>query len=56
MAGKRFAGKSSCLPIEWTGSDPELSLRLDRALGEPLRVQVERALRQSTQSGRLEAG
>lgn len=44
------------MPIEWTGSDPELSLRLDRALGEPLRVQLERALRQSIQSGRLEAG
>ncbi|XVQ15533.1 PLP-dependent aminotransferase family protein [Spirillospora sp. CA-255316] len=44
------------MPIEWTGSDPELSLRLDRTLGEPLRVQLERALRQSIQSGRLEAG
>jgi GntR family transcriptional regulator/MocR family aminotransferase len=44
------------MPIEWTGSDPDLSLRLDRALGEPLRVQLERALRQSIQSRRLEAG
>jgi len=44
------------MPIEWTGSDPELSFRLDRALGEPLHVQLERALRQSIQSGRLEAG
>jgi GntR family transcriptional regulator / MocR family aminotransferase len=44
------------MPIEWTGSDPELSLRLDRALGEPLHIQLERALRQSIQSGRLEAG
>lgn len=44
------------MPIEWTGSDPQLSLRLDRALGEPLRVQLERALRQSIQTGRLEAG
>jgi len=33
------------MPIEWTGSDPELSLRLGRTLGEPLRVQLERALR-----------
>jgi GntR family transcriptional regulator / MocR family aminotransferase len=44
------------MSIEWTNSDPELSLRLDRAIGEPLRVQLERALRQSIQSGRLEAG
>jgi len=44
------------MPIEWTGSDPDLLLRLDRTLGEPLRVQLERALRQSIQSGRLEAG
>jgi GntR family transcriptional regulator/MocR family aminotransferase len=44
------------MPIEWTDSDPELSLRLDRAFGEPLRVQFERALRQSIQAGRLEAG
>ena len=44
------------MPIEWTGSDPDLLLRLDRTLGEPLRVQLERVLRQSIQSGRLEAG
>lgn len=44
------------MPIEWAGSDPELSLRLDRTLAEPLRVQLERALREAIQSGRLEAG
>lgn len=44
------------MPIEWTGWVPELSLRLDRALSEPLRVQLERAMRDSIQSGRLEAG
>ncbi|WP_433324220.1 PLP-dependent aminotransferase family protein [Spirillospora sp. CA-294931] len=44
------------MAVEWTGSDPELSLRLDRTLGEPLRVQLEGALRRAIQSGRLEAG
>jgi GntR family transcriptional regulator / MocR family aminotransferase len=44
------------MPIEWTSSDPDLLLRLARTLGEPLRVQLERALRQSIQSGGLEAG
>lgn len=44
------------MPIEWAGLGPELLLRLDRALAEPLRVQLERELRDAIRSGRLPAG
>jgi GntR family transcriptional regulator/MocR family aminotransferase len=44
------------MPIEWAGVGPELLLRLDRASGEPLRVQLERAVREAIRSGRLPAG
>ena len=44
------------MAIEWAGLGPELLLRLDRASGEPLRVQLERKLRDAIRSGRLPAG
>jgi GntR family transcriptional regulator/MocR family aminotransferase len=42
--------------IEWTGLGPELLLRLDRKQPEPLRVQLERELREAIRNGRLRAG
>jgi GntR family transcriptional regulator/MocR family aminotransferase len=42
--------------IEWTGSGPELHLPLDRDNAEPLRNQVERALREAIRTGRLGTG
>jgi GntR family transcriptional regulator/MocR family aminotransferase len=44
------------MPIEWAGLGPELLLRLDRALLEPLRAQLERELREAIRSGRLAPG
>jgi GntR family transcriptional regulator / MocR family aminotransferase len=44
------------MPIEWAGLGPEVLLRLDRSLTEPLRVQLERELRDAIRSGRLGAG
>jgi GntR family transcriptional regulator / MocR family aminotransferase len=44
------------MPIEWAGLGPELLLVLDRELTEPLRSQLERALRDAIRSGRLAAG
>ncbi|MDN3354305.1 PLP-dependent aminotransferase family protein [Actinomadura sp. DC4] len=44
------------MAIEWTGSGPELLMRLDRENGDPLHTQVEWALREAIQSGRLRAG
>jgi GntR family transcriptional regulator/MocR family aminotransferase len=44
------------MPIEWAGLGPELLLRLDRGLAEPLRVQLERELRDAIRCGRLAAG
>ena len=44
------------MPIEWAGLGPELLLRLDRELAEPLRSQLERELRDAIRSGRLPAG
>jgi len=41
------------MPIEWTGLGPELLLRLDRKLGEPIGAQLERALREAICAGRL---
>ena len=43
------------MPIEWAGLGPELLLRLDRGLAEPLRVQLERELRDAIRCGRLAA-
>jgi GntR family transcriptional regulator / MocR family aminotransferase len=42
--------------IEWTGLGPELLLRLDRSATEPLRIQLERELRDAIRDGRLAAG
>jgi GntR family transcriptional regulator/MocR family aminotransferase len=44
------------MPIEWAGLGPELLLTLDRTASEPLRVQLEGALRDAIRSGRLAAG
>jgi GntR family transcriptional regulator/MocR family aminotransferase len=44
------------MSIEWAGLAPELLLRLDRGAREPLRVQLERELRDAIRSGRLRAG
>ena len=44
------------MPIEWAGLGPELLLALDRTRAEPLRVQLERELREAIRSGRLSAG
>jgi GntR family transcriptional regulator/MocR family aminotransferase len=44
------------MPIEWAGLGPELLLSLDRSRPEPLRVQLERELREAIRSGRLAAG
>src|SRR5450756_2071349 len=42
--------------IEWSGLSPELLVRLDRAAGQPLRAQLEAALRDAIRSGRLRGG
>ncbi len=44
------------MSIEWAGLGPELLLRLDRGLPEPLGSQLERELREAIRSGRLAAG
>jgi GntR family transcriptional regulator/MocR family aminotransferase len=44
------------MSIEWAGLGPELLLRLDRRLPEPLGSQLERELREAIRSGRLQAG
>jgi GntR family transcriptional regulator / MocR family aminotransferase len=42
--------------IQWAGLGPELLLRLDRTLPEPLGSQLEGGLREAIRSGRLQAG
>jgi GntR family transcriptional regulator / MocR family aminotransferase len=42
--------------IQWAGLGPELLLRLDREGDEPLRVQLERGLREAIRSGQLVPG
>jgi GntR family transcriptional regulator / MocR family aminotransferase len=44
------------MPIEWAGLGPDVLLTLDRTRAEPLRVQLERELREAIRSGRLAAG
>jgi GntR family transcriptional regulator / MocR family aminotransferase len=44
------------MPIEWAGLGPDVLLKLDRTRAEPLRVQLERELREAIRSGRLAAG
>ena len=41
------------MSIQWSGLGPELLLRLDRDLAEPLGAQLERELRDAIRSGRL---
>lgn len=43
-------------PIEWAGLGPELLVALDRTIEEPLRLQLERQLRDAIRSGRLAPG
>ncbi|MFI7576593.1 PLP-dependent aminotransferase family protein [Micromonospora sp. NPDC049497] len=44
------------MPVQWTSFGPELPLPVDRNSGEPLRNQIERALREAIRTGRLGAG
>ncbi|WP_144127309.1 PLP-dependent aminotransferase family protein [Catellatospora sichuanensis] len=44
------------MPVEWTGSGPDLPLPIDRSSPEPLRDQLERALREAVRTGRLGSG
>ena len=44
------------MPIEWAGLSPELLISLDRHAPEPLRAQLESALREAIRSGRLPSG
>ena len=41
--------------VEWAGLSPEVLLRLDRTVVEPLRSQLERELREAIRTGRLSA-
>ena len=45
--------RSNSVPIKWAGLGPELLLRLDRKLSEPLGAQLERELREAIRSRRL---
>ena len=44
------------MPLEWSGSGPELLLTVSRDSGEPLRGQLERQLREAIRTGRLDVG
>jgi GntR family transcriptional regulator/MocR family aminotransferase len=44
------------MPIQWAGLGPEILLELDRERPEPLRLQLERGLRDAIRSGRLKPG
>jgi GntR family transcriptional regulator / MocR family aminotransferase len=44
------------MAIQWSGLGPELLLRLDRELDQPLRSQLEAGLREAIRSGRLQVG
>ena len=44
------------MAVEWSGLGPELLVRLDRAASQPLRAQLESALREAIRDGRLRAG
>ena len=44
------------MPIEWAGLGPDVLLTLDRTRAEPLRVQLEREVREAIRAGRLAAG
>ena len=44
------------MPVEWSGSSPQLLIELDRDVRTPLRSQLEGQLRAAIQTGRLSAG
>src|SRR5688572_14772345 len=44
------------MSIQWAGFGPEILLELDRERPEPLRLQLERGLRDAIRSGRLQSG
>jgi GntR family transcriptional regulator / MocR family aminotransferase len=44
------------MPVEWSGSGPEVLITLDRERGTPLRAQLEDQFRQAIRSGRLGSG
>ena len=44
------------MAVEWSGLGPSLLIRLDRRSGQPLRVQLEGAVREAIRSGRLPSG
>ncbi|HEY2696380.1 MAG TPA: PLP-dependent aminotransferase family protein [Pseudonocardiaceae bacterium] len=44
------------MPLEWSGSAPELLLTLSRDSREPLRGQLERQIREAIRIGRLDVG
>jgi GntR family transcriptional regulator/MocR family aminotransferase len=44
------------MAIEWAGLGPDLLLKLDRSLDDPLTAQLERGLREAIRSGRLGEG
>jgi GntR family transcriptional regulator / MocR family aminotransferase len=48
--------RSNSVSIQWAGLGPELLLRIERDGAEPMRVQLERGLRDAIRSGRLAAG
>src|SRR5262245_45453223 len=54
LAGKR--GSSSSARMKRTSSAPDLLLHLERGNGAPLRIQLERELRDAIRSGRLRHG
>jgi GntR family transcriptional regulator/MocR family aminotransferase len=44
------------MAVQWSGWGPELLLRLDRGLGQPLRSQLETGIREAVRTGRLQGG
>jgi GntR family transcriptional regulator/MocR family aminotransferase len=44
------------MPVEWSGSGPEVLITLDRGRGTPLRAQLEDQFRQAIRSGRIGTG
>jgi GntR family transcriptional regulator / MocR family aminotransferase len=44
------------MPVEWSGSGPEVLITLDRGRGTPLRAQLEDQFRKAIRSGRLGRG
>ncbi|MEU3838671.1 PLP-dependent aminotransferase family protein [Streptomyces sp. NPDC028635] len=44
------------MPLEWSGSSPELLLVVDRTSARPLRAQLEHGVRDAIRTGRLQVG